>query len=267
MPPADIYTETLRFRSGAPSDLRRGARSGPVIAATLYLPANAHYREQSRPALIVTHGAGSRRSRHDVFCRAACMAGMIVLAIDLRGHGESTGELDGPAHEDILAAAALLRSHALVDGRRVCYRGSSMGGYYGLQAAADAGLAAAVLVCPASEEVLLSGIDRADDPGDAEALSQRGLGLRLDADAMREYLARRPSLEVAGRVTCPVYLLHARGDEVVPLAHTLAVAEALGGPVDITILVDGDHSSIQRSEALHESTVRWLLDRVKGSAD
>ncbi len=267
MPPADIYTETLRFRSGAPSDLRRGARSGLIIAATLYLPANAHYREPPRPALIVAHGAGSRRSRHDAFCRVACAAGMVVLAIDLRGHGESTGELDGPAHEDILAAAALLRSHALVDGRRVCYRGSSMGGYYGLQAAADAGLAAAVLVCPASEEVLLSGIDRADDPGEAEALSQRGLGLRLDADAMREYLARRPSLEAAGRITCPVYLLHARGDEVVPLAHTLAVAEALAGPVYITIVVDGDHSSIQGSGALHEATVRWLLNRVTGSAD
>lgn len=264
---ADIHTETLRFWSGAPSDLRRGARSGPVIAATLYLPANAHYREQPRPALIVAHGAGSHRGRHDPFCRAACTAGMIVLAIDFRGHGESTGELDGPAHEDILAAAGLLRSHALVDGRRVCYRGSSMGGYYGLQAATDAGLAAAVLVCPASEEVLLSGIDRGDGPGEVEALRERGLALRLDADAMHEYLVRRPSLEVASRIACPVYLLHARGDEVVPLTHTLAVAEALGGPVDLTIVVDGDHTSIQGSEHMHGLTVCWLLERMRRPAD
>src|SRR5665811_408746 len=71
--------------------------------------------------------------------------------------------------------AALLRTHPLVDGRSICYRGSSMGGYYGLQAANDAGLAAAVLVCPASEQVLLAGIARADDPDEVRSLSDRGL--------------------------------------------------------------------------------------------
>ncbi|HZJ03195.1 MAG TPA: alpha/beta fold hydrolase, partial [Thermoleophilia bacterium] len=223
---------------------------------------NAHHREPPRSAVIVGHGAGSHRGRHDAFCRAACAAGMIVLAIDFRGHGESTGELDGPAHHDILSAAALLRSHQLVDGRRVCYRGSSMGGYYGLQAAADAGLAAAVLVCPASEEVLLARIDRTDDLAETESLSERGLALRLDADGMREYLVGRPSLEAARHVTCPMFLLHARGDSVVPLGHTLAVAEALSGPVDLKIVGEGDHSSIQGSQEMHEVTVRWLLQQV-----
>ncbi len=258
----EVHTETLRFRSGTPYDLRRGDRSGPIIASTLYLPAHAHYPEPPRPALIVGHGAGSRRGRHDTFCRVACAAGLVVLAIDFRGHGESTGELDGPAHEDILAAAALLRSHSMVDARRIYYRGSSMGGYYGLQAAADAELAAAVLVCPAGEDVLLSGIDRANEPSESEALSERGLEVRFDVDAMRAYLNARPSIEAARRVTCPVFLLHARGDEVVPLQHTLAVAEALAGPVDITIVSAGDHSSIQGSMKMHEATVRWLLDRA-----
>ncbi|MHB9150466.1 MAG: alpha/beta hydrolase family protein [Thermoleophilia bacterium] len=262
MPQPDIHTETLRFRSGTPHDLRRGDRSGPTIASTLYLSVHAHYREPPRPALIVGHGAGSRRGRHDAFCRVACAAGLVVLAIDFRGHGESTGELDGPAHEDILAAAALLRSHPMVDGRRIYYRGSSMGGYYGLQAAADAELAAAVLVCPASEEVLLSGIDRADQPCESEALRERGLEVRLDAGAMRAHLSARTSIEAARHITCPVFLLHARGDEVVPLEHTLAVAEALAGPVDITIVSAGDHSSTQGSTKMHEVTVRWLLDRV-----
>ncbi|MHB0979086.1 MAG: alpha/beta hydrolase family protein [Thermoleophilia bacterium] len=254
-----VHTETLRFRSGTPMSLRRGDRSGPIIASTLYLPARAHHREPPRPALIVGHGAGSRRQRHDPFCRTACIAGLVVLAIDFRGHGESTGELDGPAEEDILAAATLLRSHALVDGRRIGYRGSSMGGYYGLLAAAAGGLAAAALICPASEGVLLDGIARAGTPEEELSLSDRGLELRLHVRGMRAYLATHSTLEAARRVSCPVFLLHARGDDVVPLAHTLRLAEALDGPVYLSIVPEGDHSSIQGSPHMHESVTGWLI--------
>lgn len=239
--------------------LRRGDRSGPVIASTLYLPAGAHHREPPRPAVIVGHGAGSRRQRHDSFCRAACLVGLVVLAIDFRGHGESTGELDGPAEEDIFAAATLLRSHPLVDGRRIGYRGSSMGGYYGLLAAATGGLAAAALICPASEGVLLDGIARAGTPEEELSLSDRGLELRLDAQAMRTYLGIHSTLAAARRVSCPVLLLHARGDDVVPLAHTLLLAEALDGPVDLSIVPEGGHSSIQSSPHMHELVTGWLL--------
>lgn len=254
----DIHTETLRFRSGAPAPLRRGARTGPIIAATLYLPAEAHHRQPPRSAVIVGPGAGSNRKRHDSFCRAACAADLVVLAIDFRGHGESTGELDGPAEEDILAAAALLRSHPLVDPRRIGYRGSSMGGYYGLLAAAAGGLAAAALICPASERVLLDGLTRSGSADEERSLAERGLELRMDVEAMRPYLRDRPSVEVARRVSCPVLLLHARGDEVVPLEHTLRLAGALDGPVDVSIVPEGHHSSIQSSPQMHASVARWL---------
>lgn len=254
-----VHTETLRFRSGTPMRLRRGDRSGPIIASTLYLPAGAHHREPPRPALIVGHGAGSRRQRHDSFCRTACVEGLVVLAIDFRGHGESSGRLDGPAEEDILAAVMLLRSHPLVDGCRIGYRGSSMGGYYGLLAAAAGGPAAAALICPASEEVLLDGIARAGTPEEEFTLSDRGLELRLDVEGMRAHLETHSSLEAARRVSCPVLLLHARGDDVVPLAHTLHLAEALDGPVDLSIVPEGDHSSIQGSPHMHEFVTGWLL--------
>jgi len=261
-----IHTETLRFRSGTPFRLRHGDRSGPIIAATLYLPAHAHHREPRRPGLIVGHGAGSRRERHDSFCRTACERGLVVLAIDFRGHGESSGELDGPAEEDILAAAALLRSHPLVDQHRIGYRGSSMGGYYGLLAAAAGGLAAAALICPASEDVLLDGMARADDPEERRSLNARDLELRLDTDAMRSHLESRSSLEAARRVSCPVLLLHARGDSVVPLAHTLRLAEALDGPVDVSIVPEGDHSSIQSTAEMHEFVTLWLCRALGDSS-
>ncbi len=94
------------------------------------------------------HGAGSRRESHDEFCRAACAGGFAVLAVDLRGHGESAGCADGPLELDLIAAAQHLRQPPEVDGERLCYRGSSMGGFYGLRAAVAAGLSALALLCP-----------------------------------------------------------------------------------------------------------------------
>lgn len=256
--PLRIHAEELRFRSGPPTHLRRGGKGGPILAATLYLPADAAPDRDRLPGLIVGHGAGSRRGRHDSFCREACAAGMAVLALDFRGHGDSTGTADGPLQEDILAAAALLRSHPLIDGHRLGYRGSSMGGYYGLLAAADAGFAAAALICPASEEVLLAGVDR---PA-AVTFAGNDPTQRLDRERLREYLRTHPALAAAGDVTCPVLLLHARGDDVVPLRHTLALAERLAGPVDVVITPGGDHRSIQASPVMHRRVALWLREQL-----
>jgi dipeptidyl aminopeptidase/acylaminoacyl peptidase len=205
--------------------------------------------------LIVGHGAGSNRRRHAGFAAAACAAGMVVMTIDFRGHGESTGELDGPLELDVLAAVAILRSHPLVDWNRVCYRGSSMGGFYGLRAAADVGFAALALLCPADERVLLPGL--ATRPTEDE-LSGRGLAVRIDVEGLRAYLESCDSLGDAGDITSPVLLVHARGDAVVPLEHSLALAAALAGPTDLVILAGGDHGSAQSSPVVHERVVRWL---------
>ncbi len=232
------------------------------LAATLYLPTEHGPPAASPPGLIVGHGAGSRRGRHQRFCSIACEEGFAVLAIDFRGHGESVGDLDGPAEKDILAAADRLRQDPRIDGDRLCYRGSSMGGYYGVLAAAAADFAAAALICPANEQVLLSGLMRAESDDQRQALADRGLELRVHLPEMREHLKSHPILGAAHLVRCPVLLLHARCDEVVPLADVLSLADALSGPVDMWIRPGGDHSSLQGSDEMHRAVVRWLSAQV-----
>jgi len=211
------------------------------------------------PGLIVGHGAGSNRHRHADFAAAACAAGMVVMSIDFRGHGESTGSLDGPLELDVLAAVAILRSHPLVDGNRICYRGSSMGGFYGLRAAPDVGFAALALLCPADERVLLPGLTTR--PSEDE-LSARGLAVRIDADSLRAYLESCDSPADAADIVAPVLLVHARGDVVVPLEYSLGLAAAMAGPTDIVILAGGDHGSAQRSPVIHDRVIRWLSERT-----
>jgi dipeptidyl aminopeptidase/acylaminoacyl peptidase len=256
-----IVAEDLRFRSGAAGTTRTAAKAKPIIAATLYLPAEATPQQPPRPGLVVGHGAGSRRARHQTFATAACAAGMVVLALDFRGHGDSTGKLDGPVEEDILSAVALLRSHPLVDGRRICYRGSSMGGYYGVRSAPDADFAALALICPANEAVMLRALAEKRDWAQAE---EAGLTARLDEPALRSYLEAHDLLATAGYVDAPVFLVHAREDERVPFQLSLDLAARLGGETHLLLLPGGNHSSAQGSPAVHRLVVEWLLRKVGG---
>ncbi len=234
------------------------------LAATLYLPDPQH--GLPAPGLVVGHGAGSERARHDVFCREACCHGFAVLALDFRGHGDSTGVADGPLERDVLAATTFLRDHPAVDGARICYRGSSMGGFYGLKAAPEAGFTAAALLCPASEQVILDSLRGAQEgPGGttwAGGAAQPAAPTRWDALSLRAYFERQDSLELAGHIRCPVLLIHARADPVVPFEHSLALARHLAVDATLLALAGGTHTSAQHDPGIHRLTARWLLDQV-----
>jgi pimeloyl-ACP methyl ester carboxylesterase len=103
--------------------------------------------------LVILHGAGSRKENHADMGRAAAAAGLATVRYDMRGHGETGGQLDGRALQDVGAAAALLP-----DGLPLALRGSSMGGYLALVAAAAAGAAAVVAICPAPSALLAQGL-------------------------------------------------------------------------------------------------------------
>lgn len=250
------------------------------LAATLYLP---DPQDGTRaPGLVVGHGAGSRRARHDAFCREACSHGFAVLALDFRGHGDSAGVADGPLEQDILAATAFLRNHPAVDGRHLCYRGSSMGGFYGLKAAPEAGFTAVTLLCPAGEQVILDSLEGAEEgPGDTESPHERRLSdaggaatagpvepsgaTKWDVLRLRAYFERQDSPVLAAQIRCPVLLIHARADPVVPFEHSLALARHLAGDATLLALAGGTHTSAQHDPAIHRLTARWLLDQVKSA--
>ena len=239
------------------------------LAATLYL--SAANRSRPSPGLIVGHGAGSSRKRHDDFCREACRQGFVVLALDFRGHGDSSGSGDGPLEEDIFAAADLLRAHPAVDGQRLCYRGSSMGGFYGLKAAPQAGFVAIALLCPASEDTILRALDDIErEYADVErryqgsAIGPDVAPPRWDTAELRSYFERQNSERLASQVKCPVLLVHAREDEVVPFAHSLLLAGFLSTETVLLALQGGTHTTAQHDPQIHRYTAAWLLEKVGG---
>jgi uncharacterized protein len=274
-----VRIEELRFTSPR----RWGASARSTLAGTLYLPSAADSEEPPGPArlppgLVVAHGAGSNRDRHDAFCREACSGGFVVLALDLRGHGASGGIADGPLELDVLAAADVLRQHEGVDSEAICFRGSSMGGFYGLKSAPAARFAAIALLCPASEQVMLDAIQKAREEASEDASGShrqepevRGRAsldpadiapARWDLAAMTRYFEEQDSVALARAVTCPALLVHARGDEVVPVDHSLTLARRLGGDTALMISRGGSHTSAQHDPQTHFRTTRWLRERA-----
>jgi alpha-beta hydrolase superfamily lysophospholipase len=225
------------------SSTREGRHRG--LAYSLWLPDGP----PSWPGVVIVHGAGSRRENHADFARLATANGWAALTFDLPGHGDSDHEFSGGAIEDVIAMADLLAVHPGVEGDRVVLRGSSLGGFLAICAAAAAPqIAGVIAICPASEDHLARGVRqgrfemRVGDTVDLEAwLAAQDIG-----DAVER---------IAGR---PLILMHAEGDTQVPSEHTEELYERAGEPRKLVIAAGGAHTSVQHDGELQATALRWL---------
>jgi pimeloyl-ACP methyl ester carboxylesterase len=210
--------------------------------------APAHPEAGARSAgVVILHGAGSEKESHLDFARACAASGLAALAFDARGHGESDGPMDGRAVEDVAAMADVLRERGGVE--RLALRGSSMGGYLAIVAAAGARADAVVAICPASGEGLLRGLRAGRFP------------FSVDAASLEPVLASHDVMAAAAELDAPLLLLHAEGDETVPVAHSRALHAAAPGSRLIAV-PGGHHRSVQHDPELQGEAIRWLRKRL-----
>jgi fermentation-respiration switch protein FrsA (DUF1100 family) len=240
---------------------REGTHEG--LAYALWLPdapgaprgATRRMPDPPWPGIVIVHGAGSRKENHADFARLATASGWAALTFDARGHGASEGEMSPAALDDVVRMVHLLGATTGVDPRRVAVRGSSMGGFLAIHAAAAAREVAGVIaICPASEDNLRRGLRRRDlemRVGDPVTLEAWLLGSDL-GDAVEE---------LGGR---PLILLHAEGDDQIPLEQTEELYERASEPRKLVIAAGGTHRSVQHDPELQGVALRWLereLDR------
>jgi uncharacterized protein len=214
------------------------------LAYSLWLPGNP------RGGVVVLHGAGSCKENHHDYARAALGADLAAIVFDQRGHGESEGPMDGRALEDVGRMAALLR--ARIGGERdetpVALRGSSMGGYLALVSASTVGAAAVVAVCPAGAEGLRRG------------LAEGRFTFAADEPSLAAFIeAHDPRDAIASLRNVPVLLLHAEGDEQVPVEHSRELAALMRSPRSRLIVVPGGHHrSVQHDPDLQAVSLRFI---------
>jgi len=201
--------------------------------------------------MVIVHGAGSRKENHGDFGRACAAAGWAAIAYDQRGHGASEDGMSPGALEDVAAIARFLAATDGVDAERICARGSSMGGFMAIHAAARADeVAAAIAICPAQEANLLRGLRR-------ETLEMRlGPDGTAPLEAWLERLDVGEAIERMGAK--PLLLIHAEGDEQIPWQSSRELYERASEPRRLIVLPGGHHRSAQHDAEINGVALRWM---------
>lgn len=199
--------------------------------------------------VLFVHGLGSDRSTNVERARALTEAhDATCLAIDLRGHGDSSGRLSQVTPQqnlhDVLAGYDALVEQTSVHPDRVVLCGASYGGYLGVLATAHRPVARLVLRAPA--------LYRDDIAG--STLSERRAG---DALTARRFLATLSSTSM------PTLLVESERDEVIP--HEVVTTYLQARPdIDHVVLPGAGHALTD--PAWRAAYQRLLVDYVAGMA-
>jgi fermentation-respiration switch protein FrsA (DUF1100 family) len=237
------YCGSMKHPVPAPPAL--GERDG--LAYALFLPDG-----EPRAGVVILHGAGSAKESHFDFARGCRADGIAALAYDARGHGRSAGRFGPGAVEDAEAMVALLREHV----HSVALRGSSMGGFQAIHAAArDPSLSAVVAICPATEEVLLRGLR-----------SGELLRFECDVPATERWLENLDVFDAVAGLgpQTALMLMHARGDEQIPWTVSERLHAAAHEPKRLVMLPGGHHRSLQHDMELQALSRRFILESAEG---
>lgn len=204
------------------------------------------------PTIIHLHGNAGNIRDHEWFTQDLPPAGFNVFIFDYRGYGQSSAgrlrraQLLDDAHGAL--DAALARED--VDRARIGLYGQSMGGAVGIVLMAERReIRAAVFESPfASWRGMAAAVIGGDPPG----LLARLLASVLLSDS-------HSPLEAIGRIDRPMLLLHGDADDIVPVSHSRALAEANPGCCHVKIYEGGAHNSLKDTHPeMAEAMVEFL---------
>ena len=198
----------------------------------------------ARGGVVILHGAGSTKESHFDFARQCRANGLAAVCFDQRGHGESDGALDDRAIDDVAVVRTLLPRD-----RPVGLRGSSMGGWLALVAAPRVRAEAVVAICPATSDGLLRG------------LRQERFDFRAERPALDRVLAEHDPEVAAVDLGERLLLLHAEGDETVPVEVSRRLHE-VAPDSRLVVVPGGHHRSVQHDGELQALSVRFLARRL-----
>ncbi|HUP27717.1 MAG TPA: alpha/beta hydrolase [Chloroflexia bacterium] len=237
------------------------------LAANLYLP------EKSgpwSPGIIVCHGFGSGKHRYAEFGERAAAAGYAALIPDLRGHGESGGEVDANIFNDVAAALLYLQNRPEVNPMNISMRGTSLGGWLAIHASAHLiDISPVIAYAPATETGMLVLMEEV-------GLVQRGHKSplvsdpppRVNVNSMVQLLYRVDILKAAKRIhPRPLLLVHCEGDDVVPPHSSQRIYDEAGEPKALWLLPGGDHHFAQHDPGVDERMLAWISEWKRTTAE
>jgi pimeloyl-ACP methyl ester carboxylesterase len=261
----DLHADVVEFPS----------RDGIGLKAW-WLPAT----EQGRAAVVLAHGMSGNRSY--MLGRAGFLArhGFDALAIDLRGHGESSGNYMTPGYLealDVLGAVDYLRERR--DRQRIVLLGYSYGAVAVLHAAAESRDVSAV-IADAGFISYSDMMDRARNVVLADKESSFGakigmsmMSLPFIMPAARLAFRVRTGVDVPPEkadaiasipsISQPVLFIAGADDPIAPAMGAQSMFEQVSNPrKGLVILPGADHETYASRPSEYEAAVLGFLDSV-----
>ena len=208
-------------------DIGMVTEDGVRLKGTYYRPAAT-----DAPGVALLPMLGRKRGDWDAFARQLQDAGFGVLAIDLRGHGESEGQREWrKMTKDAAIAVDFIRSRPEIHPDRIAILGASIGANITINyAALDAAIRGAALLSP--------------------GLDYHGV---TTPDAVKAY-GKRP------------LFLAASSEDAYAYESVQELSKLAAGPVQL-VLLDGQGHGTQmlgRENGLEEALLKWLREDVFG---
>ena len=212
------------------------------------------------PVVVMIMGLDSTKEEMHSNEMVFLARGMATLAFDGPGQGEAEydhailPEYEGP----VGAVIDYLEARGDVDADHVGLWGVSLGGYYAPRAAAFEPRARACISLTGPFD-FAAAFDR------APALTREAVIARTksaDAEAARKITERMSLAEVAGQITCPIYIVGGKLDRVIPPEHAEMLAEAVSGPVVLNMVEDGGHVANNRPYKYRTQAADWMAAQL-----
>jgi 2,6-dihydroxypseudooxynicotine hydrolase len=212
------------------------------------------------PVVVMAMGLDSAKEEMHTNEAVFLERGLATFAFDGPGQGEAEYDLPiEPEYEKPVAAVIdALEARDDIDAGRIGLWGVSLGGYSAPRAAA---FEPRVKAC-----ISLTGpFDFAEAFDRAPALTRAAFTARTfsaDEAAARAVAERMSLAGVAGRITCPLYVVGGRLDRVIPPEHAERLAREAGGETVLNMVADGTHVVNNRPYRYRPQSADWMAARL-----
>jgi uncharacterized protein len=253
----------VRHVGPVPADARavEVETDGARIRAWIFEPG----QEAARGTIFLLHGIGDSKRSQVPMARRLASRGFRAVAVDLRCHGESTGQwLSYGLNEarDVRALADTLAGQGLL-AEPVGTLGTSYGAATAIHLAAiDARVGATVAIAPFASlrEVVPAYVQWVMGPLAAAVPSAYLTRVINDAAGAAQFDADEACPRcVAARVQTPLLLIHSRDDERTPFAHSEAIRDACtAAEVQLMALEGASHNATAGAAGVAEAVEAWF---------
>ena len=229
---------------------------GSALYGNLRRPAAA-----TRPPIVVMcMGLDSAKEEMGAYEQPFLARGMATLAFDGPGQGEGEYEfaIRGDYEVAVKAVMDWVERRTDLDAKRAGLWGVSLGGYYAPRAAAfeERIRACVALSGPYSMGAAWAGLPELT----RETFRVRS---RLGTEqAAREHAGTLSLAGIAGKITCPLFIVAGKLDRLVPWQDAERLARETGGPVELLVIEDGNHVANNRGYRYRPQTADWMARQL-----